>query len=94
VIPFLVKVNWKDVLKHTVIPTIHLNRDFFEILVAILERRSLLICSFWQATNGGGRYCQLAQKGDLSIKLFMDKDGKGCIPGYVLFQLRHVSSLS
>jgi NRAMP (natural resistance-associated macrophage protein)-like metal ion transporter len=50
VIPFLVKQNWMDVLKHTLIPTIHLNKDFFEILVAILGTTISPYLFFWQAT--------------------------------------------
>jgi len=50
VIPFLVKVNWWQVVKHTFIPTIHLNRDFFEILVAILGTTISPYLFFWQAT--------------------------------------------
>jgi NRAMP (natural resistance-associated macrophage protein)-like metal ion transporter len=50
VIPFLVKQNWMDVLKHTFIPTIHFNKDFFEILVAILGTTLSPYLFFWQAT--------------------------------------------
>jgi NRAMP (natural resistance-associated macrophage protein)-like metal ion transporter len=50
IIPFLVKENWKDVLRHTVIPTIHFNKDFFEILVAILGTTISPYLFFWQAT--------------------------------------------
>jgi len=49
-IPFLVKVNWGQVLKHTVIPTVHFNKDFFEILVAILGTTISPYLFFWQAT--------------------------------------------
>ena len=49
-IPFLVKVKWLDVLKHTVVPTIHFNKDFFEILVAILGTTISPYLFFWQAT--------------------------------------------
>ncbi len=49
-IPFLVKQNWMDVLKHTLIPTVHLNKDFFEILVAILGTTISPYLFFWQAT--------------------------------------------
>ena len=49
-IPFLVKQNWIDVLKHTFIPTIHFNKDFFEILVAILGTTISPYLFFWQAT--------------------------------------------
>jgi len=50
VIPFLVKVNWMDVLKHTVVPTIHMNKAFFQILVAILGTTISPYLFFWQAT--------------------------------------------
>lgn len=50
VIPFLVKVNWMDVLRHTFVPTIHMNKDFFEILVAILGTTISPYLFFWQAT--------------------------------------------
>jgi NRAMP (natural resistance-associated macrophage protein)-like metal ion transporter len=49
-IPFLVKVNWWQVVKHTFVPTIHLNKDFFEILVAILGTTISPYLFFWQAT--------------------------------------------
>jgi NRAMP (natural resistance-associated macrophage protein)-like metal ion transporter len=50
IIPFLVKVDWKDVVKHTFIPTVHFNKDFFEILVAILGTTISPYLFFWQAT--------------------------------------------
>ncbi|MDR3711994.1 MAG: divalent metal cation transporter [Puia sp.] len=50
IIPFLVKVDWLQVLRHTFIPTIQLNRDFFEILVAILGTTISPYLFFWQAT--------------------------------------------
>jgi NRAMP (natural resistance-associated macrophage protein)-like metal ion transporter len=50
VIPFLVKEDWKQVLRHTLIPTIHMNKDFFEILVAILGTTISPYLFFWQAT--------------------------------------------
>jgi Mn2+/Fe2+ NRAMP family transporter len=50
VIPFLVKVDWWQVVKHTFVPTIHLNKDFFEILVAILGTTISPYLFFWQAT--------------------------------------------
>jgi Mn2+/Fe2+ NRAMP family transporter len=36
VVPFLVHADWVDVMKSTFIPTIHFDKAFFEILVAIL----------------------------------------------------------
>jgi NRAMP (natural resistance-associated macrophage protein)-like metal ion transporter len=50
IIPFLVKQNWMEVLKHTFIPTIQLNKDFFAILVALLGTTISPYLFFWQAT--------------------------------------------
>jgi len=50
IIPFLVKVNWSDVAKHTFIPTIRLDKEFLEILVAILGTTISPYLFFWQAT--------------------------------------------
>ena len=50
IVPFLVKVDWTDVAKHTFIPTIRLDKDFFEILVAILGTTISPYLFFWQAT--------------------------------------------
>lgn len=50
VVPFLVHANWADVFKSTFIPTIKLNRDFFEILVAILGTTISPYLFFWQTT--------------------------------------------
>jgi len=49
-IPFLVKENWMDIVKHTLVPTIHFNKGFFEILVAILGTTISPYLFFWQAT--------------------------------------------
>ena len=50
IIPFLVKVDWVDVAFHTFIPTIRFDRNFFEILVAILGTTISPYLFFWQAT--------------------------------------------
>ncbi|MBS1916464.1 MAG: divalent metal cation transporter [Bacteroidetes bacterium] len=50
IVPFLVKVDWKDVLKHTVVPTIRFDKDFLEILVAILGTTISPYLFFWQTT--------------------------------------------
>jgi len=49
-IPFLVHVDWGKVLRHTVMPTIRMDKDFFEILVAILGTTISPYLFFWQAT--------------------------------------------
>jgi NRAMP (natural resistance-associated macrophage protein)-like metal ion transporter len=50
VVPFLVHADWINVIKSTFIPTIHFNKDFFEILVAILGTTISPYLFFWQAT--------------------------------------------
>jgi len=50
VIPFMVKVNWLEVLKNTIVPTIHADREFFELLIAILGTTISPYLFFWQAT--------------------------------------------
>jgi len=50
VVPFLAKQNWADIAKHTFIPTIHFNKDFISILVAILGTTISPYLFFWQAT--------------------------------------------
>jgi NRAMP (natural resistance-associated macrophage protein)-like metal ion transporter len=50
VVPFLVHADWMEVMKSTLIPTIQFNKDFFEILVAILGTTISPYLFFWQAT--------------------------------------------
>jgi NRAMP (natural resistance-associated macrophage protein)-like metal ion transporter len=50
IVPFLVKQNWLDILKHTFIPTIKLDKEFISILVAILGTTISPYLFFWQAT--------------------------------------------
>lgn len=50
VVPFFVKLNWGEVLKSTVIPTIKFNKDFVGILVAILGTTISPYLFFWQAS--------------------------------------------
>lgn len=50
VVPFLSKQNWWDIAKHTFIPTIHFNKEFISILVAILGTTISPYLFFWQAT--------------------------------------------
>lgn len=49
-VPFLVKPNWSEVFKNTFIPTIHFDKAFFSILVAILGTTISPYLFFWQAT--------------------------------------------
>lgn len=50
IVPFLSKQNWGDIVKHTFIPTIHFNKDFVGIIVAILGTTISPYLFFWQAT--------------------------------------------
>lgn len=50
IIPFLVSTDVVPILKSTFIPTIHFDRDFFAILVAILGTTISPYLFFWQAT--------------------------------------------
>jgi NRAMP (natural resistance-associated macrophage protein)-like metal ion transporter len=50
IVPFIIKVNWKDVLIHTFIPHIEFNKDFIEMVVAILGTTISPYLFFWQAT--------------------------------------------
>lgn len=50
IVPFLSKQNWMDILNHTFIPTVHFNREFISILVAILGTTISPYLFFWQAT--------------------------------------------
>jgi NRAMP (natural resistance-associated macrophage protein)-like metal ion transporter len=72
VIPFVVKVNWKDVARHTFIPVIHLNRDFFEMLVAILGTTISPYLFFWQTTMEAEDIANSPKKIVIN-KQFMDK---------------------
>ncbi|MEO6317124.1 MAG: Nramp family divalent metal transporter [Chitinophagaceae bacterium] len=50
VVPFLSKQNWADIVKNTFIPTVHFNKAFIGILVAILGTTISPYLFFWQAT--------------------------------------------
>jgi len=49
-VPFFTHPNWWSVLKHTIIPTFHFNKDFIEIIVAILGTTISPYLFFWQVT--------------------------------------------
>ena len=50
VVPFLVKTDWMSVVRHTIIPTVHFNKDYISVLVAILGTTISPYLFFWQAT--------------------------------------------
>jgi NRAMP (natural resistance-associated macrophage protein)-like metal ion transporter len=49
-VPFLVHADWMEVMKSTLLPTVHFNKGFFAILVAILGTTISPYLFFWQAT--------------------------------------------
>lgn len=50
IVPFMVKADWAAVAKHTFVPEIHWNKDYIQILVAILGTTISPYLFFWQAT--------------------------------------------
>ena len=50
IVPFIIKVNWKDVLIASFVPHVELNKDFIEMMVAILGTTISPYLFFWQAT--------------------------------------------
>ena len=50
-VPFFTDTKWLQVLRHTVVPHIELNRDFFGMLVAILGATISPYLFFWQTSN-------------------------------------------
>lgn len=50
IVPFLSKQHWPAILKYTFIPTVHFNKAYISILVAILGTTISPYLFFWQAT--------------------------------------------
>ena len=50
VVPFMIKQDWGNVLKHLVVPTFHWDKDFLNIIVAILGTTISPYLFFWQTT--------------------------------------------
>ncbi len=50
IVPFLVNVDWKEVLLYTFVPHIRFNKAFIEMIVAILGTTISPYLFFWQAT--------------------------------------------
>jgi len=50
IVPFLSKQDWIQILQHTFVPTIHFNKEFISILVAVLGTTISPYLFFWQAT--------------------------------------------
>lgn len=67
IVPFLVTKDWGIVLKNTFIPTIHFDRKFCEILVAILGTTISPYLFFWQANM------EAESQAQLGIHIIVDK---------------------
>jgi NRAMP (natural resistance-associated macrophage protein)-like metal ion transporter len=74
IVPFLVHQDWKEVIRRTVIPTVHLNKDFLNILVAILGTTISPYLFFWQATMEAEDIAHL-KKGVIVDKTFVRRMG-------------------
>ncbi len=72
VIPFLIKQDWLQVLKNTVIPTIHLNKEFLSILVAILGTTISPYLFFWQTTMEAEEIAHKSKKVMVNKRIFQD----------------------
>jgi NRAMP (natural resistance-associated macrophage protein)-like metal ion transporter len=67
IVPFLVKVNWKDVLIATFVPHIEMNKNFIQMVVAILGTTISPYLFFWQATM------EAEDSGHQKTQLIVDK---------------------
>lgn len=87
-IPFLVHVKWGQVLRHTLIPTIRMDKDFFEILVAILGTTISPYLFFWQATMEAEDISNTRSRRRLVIdRRFMEKMEKDVYAGMLFSNL-------
>ena len=50
IVPFLSKQDWIQIIQQTFVPTIHFNKEFISILVAVLGTTISPYLFFWQAT--------------------------------------------
>ena len=50
IVPFVIKTDWRLVLRSTFIPQVHLTKDFVEMMVAILGTTISPYLFFWQVT--------------------------------------------
>jgi len=80
IVPFLVTKNWSVVLKNTFIPTIHFDRKFCEILVAILGTTISPYLFFWQ-TNMEAESKAQSETHIVVDKLFLRKMRSDVVTG-------------
>lgn len=88
VIPFLVHVDWGQVWRHTLIPTVHMDKEFFEVLVAILGTTISPYLFFWQATMEAEDLTNMRAKRKVVIdRRFMEKMEKDVYAGMLFSNL-------
>lgn len=66
IVPFITKENWVQVAKATFIPEFHFNKDFINILVAILGTTISPYLFFWQANISVEDYFENHRKDDIN----------------------------
>lgn len=62
IVPFLAHQDWLKIAKSTFIPTLHFNKEFFSIIVAILGTTISPYLFFWQATMEAEEIAQKRSK--------------------------------
>lgn len=62
IVPFLVHQHWLQIVKSTFIPTIHFNKNFLSVIVAILGTTISPYLFFWQATMEAEEIAQKRSK--------------------------------
>lgn len=80
VVPFIVTKNWSIVIRNTFIPTIHFNREYCEILVALLGTTISPYLFFWQ-TNMEAESQAQKQTNIVVNKFFLGKMRSDVITG-------------
>lgn len=87
-IPFLVHVDWGQVLRHTLVPTVHMDKAFFEVLVAILGTTISPYLFFWQATMEAEDLTNMRAKRKVVVdRRFMEKMEKDVYAGMLFSNL-------
>ncbi|MFY0254169.1 NRAMP family divalent metal transporter [Chitinophaga sp. 30R24] len=84
IVPFMLKLNWKEVLYHTFVPEIRWTKDFFSIIVAVLGTTISPYLFFWQTTMEAEDQ-QHAQKGIMVDKRILLADMKTDVNFGMLF---------
>lgn len=80
IVPFIVTKDWTVILKNTFFPTIQYNRNFLEILVAILGTTISPYLFFWQANMEAENQAHL-ERNIIIDKSFMKKMQSDVISG-------------